>query len=95
MPLNKNIIIISAVATLIVVVGGYLFFLKPATSAVVSVSPSSPEEAAFIDLASQIDPLTFDTSIFSDPRFVALMDIHVAVFPEPAGRRDPFAPLGK
>ncbi len=95
MPLNKNVIIASAVATVLVVAAGYLLFLKPSDPAVSETEPTSPEEIAFVNLASQLEPLSFDTSIFSDPRFTSLIDIHTVILPETSGRRDPFAPLGK
>lgn len=53
----------------------------------------SNAEVVFLNLASQIDSISFDESLFSDPRFMALKDIRVAVIPEEVGRRDPFAAL--
>ncbi len=38
--------------------------------------------------------VTLSGSIFSDPAFQNLKDFSVAIVPEPAGRPDPFAPLG-
>jgi hypothetical protein len=31
--------------------------------------------------------------VFSDPRFMALTDIHTAILPESVGRNDPFASI--
>jgi hypothetical protein len=95
MALNKNLVIAAVIAIVIIVAAGYLLFLKPTAPVVTEATPTSPEEIAFVNLASQLDPLVFDTSIFSDPRFTSLIDIHTAVIPEATGRRDPFAPLGK
>jgi hypothetical protein len=47
----------------------------------------------FLNLSSQIGPISFDTSVFSDPRFMALTDIHTAILPESVGRNDPFASI--
>jgi hypothetical protein len=95
MNIDKNFIIAGAIGTALIVTAGYLLFFKAPAPAVTSTEPTSPEEIAFVNLASQLEPLGFDTSIFSDPRFAALVDIHTPVIPEAAGRRDPFAPLGK
>ena len=55
--------------------------------------PTSEAEAVFVNLASQLVPLSYDTTILSDPRFTSLVDLHTAVLPEQIGRKDPFAPL--
>lgn len=93
--LNKNTII--AIVVGVVVLGGaaYLLFAKPAdsTATVTASEAASPAELTFVNLASQLEPLGFDTSILSDPRFTSLVDIHTAIIPEPNGRKDPFAPL--
>jgi hypothetical protein len=60
-----------------------------------ATEPLSPAETTFVNLATQLEPLGFDTAILSDPRFMALVDIHTAVIPESAGRRDPFASDGR
>lgn len=95
MNVDKNLIIAAVVGAVLIIAAGYLLLFKPPADVVSEETPTSPEEIAFVNLASQLDPLTFDTSIFSDTRFTSLIDIHTAVVPEPSGRRDPFAPLGK
>lgn len=51
-------------------------------------------EAVFTNLGAQIESISFDTSFFNDPRYLALEDITVIVVPEKSGRIDPFGPLG-
>lgn len=93
---NTTIIVIVIVGVLLVVGAGYFLFVRPATTTAVSATePVSPAEATFVNLANQLQPLDFDTSILTDPRFEALVDIHTAILPEAAGRHDPFAPLGR
>jgi hypothetical protein len=84
----------------VAVLGGiaYLMFfntnnVNSAVSTSGSTQPASAAEVTFLNLASQINPISFDTSIIADPRFAALVDIHTAVLPEPLGRKDPFLPL--
>lgn len=91
---RSNIILIAAAAlTFFAAVYYYGFYNKDTGSAVIPVGPASEAELDFVNLAGQIDSITFDTSIFSDSRFISLTDIRTTVVPETAGRRDPFAPL--
>ena len=93
---TKIIIVVLGIAIL----GGaayLLFFNTSSDTSAVSVTggaSTSQAETNFLNLSSQIEPVTFDTTILSDPRFMALVDIHTAILPETAGRKDPFAPLG-
>lgn len=81
----------------IVVFGGlywYFFMGSSGTQAPLSTtSAASPLETRFLQLSSELNPVTFDTQVFSDPRFLALIDITTPVTPEPQGRTDPFSPL--
>ena len=91
--MNRNTIIAIVIGVVVLLAAAYLLFLKPDSSATVtSTEPTSPVENTFVNLASQLEPLGFDTTILSDPRFTALVDIHTAILPETSGRRDPFAP---
>jgi hypothetical protein len=93
---SKNTIIALVVGAVLIVAAVYLlFFQSPSTVVVVEGAPTSPEEQNFLILANQLEPLSFETGVLSDPRFMALVDIHTPIVSEPAGRRDPFAPLGK
>jgi len=40
----------------------------------------------------ELGPISFNTGIFTDPHFTALVDIATAVAPETFGRQDPLAP---
>ena len=73
----------------------FLWFSRPATPDIsyVDGGPSSEAQASFLTLAAQLEPIGFDASILSDPRFTALVDIKTAILPEPGGRPDPFSPL--
>lgn len=95
MHLTKSNIILAVIAglTLVAAIYYYGFYNKDNGPAVVETAPASAAELDFVNLVGQIDSISFDTSIFSDPRFMALTDIHTIVVPETSGRRDPFAPL--
>lgn len=94
---HKNILTFLAAA--LVIAGGFYYFFFVASDSDETVLPSgapaSQAEISFIALVGQLDPIAFDTSIFSNPRFTQLVDIHTAVLPEPQGRTDPFGPLGR
>lgn len=53
----------------------------------------SPAEAEFQTLVTELQPVTFTTTIFSDPEFKVLKDLTADVAPETTGRTDPFAPV--
>lgn len=95
MAMNKTTGIAIALGVILLGAAAYLM-LRPSTAPGVSASgaPASEAELTFITLTAKIDPVAFDTSILADPRFMGLRDIRTAIIPEPAGRIDPFAPLG-
>jgi hypothetical protein len=89
-----KIIIAFLVIALLLGAGYLLFFNNNSDATAVSAvgAPTSAAQATFINLTNQLDPITFDTSVLSDPRFTALIDIHTAILPETEGRSDPFSP---
>ncbi|HYF28751.1 MAG TPA: hypothetical protein VEA36_00085 [Candidatus Paceibacterota bacterium] len=64
---------------------------EPEETVTVSGDSTSTAEANFVSLATELDSIVFDTAILSDPRFLALENIHTAITPEPQGRTDPFS----
>jgi len=88
------------VICLVIVAGGlgyyFFFFNSGATSAISTTSgTASDAELSFISLVGKLDPIVFDTSVLSDPRFTSRENIRTAIVPEAAGRKDPFAPIGR
>jgi hypothetical protein len=93
MHLNKNTIIAIAAGAVLLAAAAYLLFMKSdSTVALTESLPQSTAEITFVNLASQLEPLGFDTSVLSDPRFMSLIDIHTAIIPESVGHADPFSP---
>lgn len=92
-PKTNTILII--ICTLVVGAGAYWYFFTGSGNEqpLTEVTASSGAQAQFQSLVSQLQPITFDTSIFSDPRFMALVDLTTPIMPETAGRIDPFAPV--
>lgn len=96
MNLSKNSIIMIVAAA--IVLGGlayyFLFFTSDSGSAVeAGALGTSAAELTFIDLAGQLDPIQYDLSLLSDPRFMARTDIRTTIVPEAAGRHDPFGSI--
>ncbi|MHB1769853.1 MAG: hypothetical protein ACYCPH_02100 [Minisyncoccota bacterium] len=94
MKLNSNTILIIVVA-LIAAAGAYwYFFTGTGNQPPVSVSVSkSQAQTRFQVLVNELQTISFNTSILSDPRFNALVDLTTPISPEPIGRPDPFAPI--
>lgn len=94
MKLNSNTV--SLIVGALVVAGGiwYFFFTGGGSSdQPLTASADNPAQTQFAVLVSQLQPISFNTDIFSDPNFMALVDLSTPVTPESAGRLDPFAPL--
>lgn len=96
MALSKNTTISIAAGIVVLGIVAYFLWMRPDTQESVTVSglgPSSQAQATFLTLAAQLEPISFDPRVLSDPRFTALVDIRTLIEPEAEGRVDPFAPL--
>lgn len=97
MKLSRSTSILLGVLGLVTLIGGYIMYtaLKPEDYGDGTVTEeeaqASQAEVLFINLASQIDNIQFDESLFTDPRFAALVDMRVGIIEEESGREDPFA----
>ena len=92
--MNKNTIIL-IITTLVVALGAYWFFFTD-TGNEPPLTPVSTENEAqlqFQMLVSKLQPITFNTAIFSDARFMGLISLATPITPETKGRLDPFAPV--
>jgi hypothetical protein len=59
------------------------------------IGQTSEIEQRFLDLSGQLAQLSFDMSVFSDPRLLSLVSLSIPITPEAEGRPDPFAPIGR
>lgn len=94
MKTDSNTILL-IIATLIVAAGAYWYFFT-GTGNQPPLSTNVQENSAqtqFKTLVSELQPISFDTNIFSDQNFMALTDLTTPVAPETSGRIDPFAPI--
>lgn len=83
------------IVTLALIAGAYWFlFMGAEDQSLLSVTDAqNPAQEQFQRLTSQLGPISFDSSIFSDPKFTSLVSLATPVTPEESGRLDPFAPL--
>ena len=89
--MKSNTIILIVVA--LVVAAGVFWYYSTKTGNEPPLTVLSAENQAqtrFQTLVSEL-PISFNTSIFSESRFMALVDLATPITPETAGRLDPFA----
>jgi hypothetical protein len=93
MKLNSNTIML-IIAGVVVAFGIYWFsFAGGGEQPPLSVGPENAAQTQFKVLVSQLQPISFNTGIFSDPAFMSLVDLATPIAPEASGRLDPFAAL--
>lgn len=89
---NSNTIFI-ILSALVVAGGAYAYLSGTKTELPLSVSvEQNVKQVEFQALLTQL-PDDFDTSIFSDEKFLSLRDLKTEVIDESRGRLDPFAPV--
>ena len=84
------------VLTALIASGGAYWYYQMANEAGPTLTRDNDQNVAqvqFQTLVTELEPISFDTSVFSDPRFIALTDLTTSIAPEQSGRTDPFAPV--
>ncbi len=92
---QANVVLI-ILAILILGAAGYMLFFRDdnAPLGITSIETNQGSiESEFLILTGRIEPITLDTGILEDPRFLSLQDIRTVILPELSGRTNPFAPL--
>lgn len=93
MKLNSSTISI-IVVTLLLAGGAYwYFFTGTGTDAPLTADMSSNAAKSQFQMLITRLPSSFTMDIFSDPKFMALIDLATPIAPETSGRPDPFAPI--
>lgn len=94
--MNNNSNTLFIILTACIVAGGayWYFFTDTGNEPPLSTDVTQNEaQVQFQTLTSELQLISFDTSIFSDQRFFALTDLKTDITDEPPGRSDPFAPV--
>src|SRR3989344_2104925 len=91
---SNTTFIISTAALVVAGIAYWYFFTGTGNEPPLSTDiPTNQVKMQFEALVGELQPVSFNTSIFSDTRFNALVDITTSVAPESFGRLDPLAPL--
>jgi hypothetical protein len=91
---QKTSIVPFVIALLVVAAGMYWYFsTRTENQPPISTGDGSGNQVQerFQTLVGELLPISFDTAVFSDARFNALVNISTPIAPEPTGRLDPFA----
>jgi hypothetical protein len=91
--LKKNRMYIGIVLLLAAGFWVYMTYFTGSSGELLTSNTSSPLSQDVLLTLSNLNTLKLDDSIFSDPVFTSLSDYSVAIPPEAAGRRNPFAPF--
>jgi len=93
--MKSNTTIIIIVTLLVAALAYWYFFTGTGNEPPLSVTGATTNEAQmqFETLVGELQPVSFNTKIFSDARFNALVDISTSISPESIGRIDPLAPF--
>lgn len=89
------------VAVLIALV--YFFFLRPTDTGPAlttegtggAMTESAAADREFLLLLQQLEGIKLDASILNDPAFRTLQNFRIEPSPQPVGRTNPFAPVGR
>ena len=90
-PRVQNLLVILGIV-LIAALGYYLYTQNAATTLVVGTVDNqvAVETGMFLERLNALKEVSFDTSIFTDPRFSALVDFSQPVTSQPVWRQNPF-----
>ncbi len=91
---STTTLIITTTALFVAGIAYWFFFTGTGNEPSLSTDISTNQaQMQFETLVGELQPISFNTNIFSDARFNALVDITTSISPESFGRLDPFAPL--
>ncbi len=93
--IRNNMFAVVVFALIIAGLAGYeLYFAPPPSGDALSSGSSGPVSGSqLLASLSNLQSVTLDPSVFSDPIFVSLVDYGISIPHEPVGRPNPFAPL--
>ena len=89
--------LISIVVLVLLIGAAWWEFTGSSSSAPVlstSASATSTEDAQLVSTLLQLQAVTLNGTILSDPGFLSLQDFTTQVISQPLGRPNPFAPIG-
>ncbi len=92
--IKNNKVYIGVVLLLVAGFWVYMTYFSGSSSGpALKTEQDSPLSQDVLVTLSNLNTIKLDPSIFEDPVFLALSDYSVAIPPEVAGRKNPFAPF--
>jgi hypothetical protein len=82
----------------LLVIAGLLYYVWTGSGSaplLTTTEGTSPLSQEILTTLSQLSTIKLDPAIFTDPVFSSLTDFGVTIPPQQAGRRNPFAPVGR
>lgn len=73
----------------------YLWTSSGGSALLTTTEENSPMSQEILTTLEQLHTIKLNAAVFSDPVFASLTDFGVTIPPQNAGRRNPFAPVGK
>jgi len=96
MDILKNKFVVGGVGAVLVLTLIYYLWTSAENSALLTTNDgTSPLSQEILITLGQLHTIRLDPAIFTDPVFASLTDFGVTIPPQNAGRRNPFAPVGK
>ena len=96
MNILKNKFVVGGVGAVLVLTLAYYLWTSAENSALLTTNDgTSPLSQEILITLGQLHTIRLDPAIFTDPVFASLTDFGVTIPPQNAGRRNPFAPVGK
>ena len=96
MDILKNKFVVGGVGAVLVLTLIYYLWTSAENSALLTTNDgTSPLSQEILLTLGQLHTIRLDPAIFTDPVFASLTDFGVTIPPQNAGRRNPFAPVGK
>lgn len=97
--IRHNKIVIIILSLMIGFVGWYTLSRDPAADDLLVTedftSAASEAERDLVATLLELRSVSLDNTLFEDPAFRSLVDFGIEIVPEPVGRNNPFAPLGR
>ena len=96
MDILKNKFVVGGVGAVLVLTLAYYLWTSAENSALLTTNDgTSPPSQEILLTLGQLPTIRLDPAILTDPVFASLTDFGVTIPPQNAGRRNPFAPVGK
>ena len=96
MDILKNKFVIGGIGAVLLLTLVYYVWTSAENGALLTTNDgTSPLSQEILLTLGQLHTIRLDPAIFTDPVFASLTDFGVTIPPQNAGRRNPFAPVGK